>query len=92
MWNNIVEPDKPQMTTWAMPITQETQGYNHTLSICNSYWFSSKQWLPEGALSLLYTYIAFLISTALVYSGIFYNTFLTEYDIGFVYEKIGLWS
>jgi len=42
MWNNAVEPGKPQMTKGRMRIAcWNTQAYKHTLGICNTYCFST---------------------------------------------------
>jgi len=42
MWKNNAEQDRPQMTTWLkrkyMP---DTYGYKHTLTISNTYYFST---------------------------------------------------
>ena len=54
--------------------------------------FPLQQWLHEGTSMLRYTYSDCLVSTTLVYSGFFYNTLLTEYDIGSLYGKVDLWS
>jgi hypothetical protein len=39
----------------------DTQGYNHTLTICNTHCFPLQQWLHEGASLLRYTYIACIV-------------------------------
>ena len=39
----------------------DTKGYKHTLKICNTYCFSTGQWLQKHATVLHYTYIACLV-------------------------------
>jgi hypothetical protein len=36
MWENVVEPDRPQMTTWHMHFAYWIKGYRHTLRTCNT--------------------------------------------------------
>jgi hypothetical protein len=40
MWRNMVEPDRPRMTNMAYVHRMlDTEGYKHTLRICNTYCF-----------------------------------------------------
>jgi len=39
---NIVEPERPQLTIWCMRIRMlDTRAYAYTRRICNMYWFST---------------------------------------------------
>ena len=62
MWNNIVEPDWPQMTIWRMRIacwvTKATNIHSQYVILIS---FPLQQWLHERASLLRYTYIAFLV-------------------------------
>jgi hypothetical protein len=62
MLNNIVEPDKPQMTIWRMRIACWMTKAGDTRSeyvILTT--FLRQQWLRERASLLRYTYIAYLV-------------------------------
>jgi len=63
MWKNIVEPDRPQMTTWLIRIafwipkaTDTHSGYVILIP------FPQQQWLHERASLLHYTCIAWLVT------------------------------
>ena len=59
MWKNIVQPDKPQMATWRMPIvcwiTKATNTHSEYVILTA---FPPQQWLHERASMLRLTYIA----------------------------------
>jgi len=42
MWKDFVEPDEPQMTMWCRCILCWIRTTANTLSICNTYWFSTE--------------------------------------------------
>jgi len=41
MWENIVEPDIPQVTVWHLRIACWIPKATDTLTICNTYWLSA---------------------------------------------------
>jgi hypothetical protein len=61
MWKNIVEPDRPQMTTWhrciACWITKATNTHSAYVMLIA---FPLQQWLHKHA-SILYMFIAFVV-------------------------------
>ena len=67
MWKNILEPGRPQVTTWRMRIAcwipkAENTHSEYVITIV----FALQQWLQEGDLMLYYTCIAcFVVSTSL---------------------------
>ena len=72
MWENTVEPGRPQMTIWRMriacwvPKATHTHAHTHTLSLSLSQYViltvtPVQQQLHERALMLLYTYIDCLV-------------------------------
>jgi len=61
LWKNIVEPDRPQKTTWRMQIACRIPKVTNTHSeyvIIIAYLL--QEWLHESASALFYTYIACL--------------------------------
>ena len=64
MWENIVQPDTPQMTIWSMRIacwiSEATDTHSDYVIFID---FPLQQWLHESASMLRYTstYIAFLV-------------------------------
>jgi hypothetical protein len=67
MWKNVVERSKPQMRIWRMGIAcwipKATNTNSQDVILIA---FPLQQWLHERACMLLYTYIAFLVLTALM--------------------------
>jgi len=62
MWENTVDPERPQMIIWRMHIacwTPTTTGTHSEYVIRIA--FSVQQWLRERASILRYTYVAGLI-------------------------------
>ena len=61
-WKNIVEPDRPEMTTWrkriACSIPKATDKHSEYVILID---FPQQQWLYEGASGLRYTCIACLV-------------------------------
>jgi len=64
MWENTVEPDRPQMTMWRMRIACCTIKATETHSeyVILIVIFLLQQWLLESALELRHTFIACLVS------------------------------
>jgi len=62
MWENNVEPDKPQITIWRMRfacwITKVTNTHTEYVII---FAYPLQQWLQERAVLLRYTHIACLV-------------------------------
>ena len=50
MWKIIVEPDRPQTMIRRMRITYWITKVNHTLKICNYYWFSTAKMVTRTRL------------------------------------------
>jgi hypothetical protein len=62
MWNNIVEPDRPQITIWHMHITcWKPKATNTLLEYAIVIAFPPQQWLHECASSFRYLYTACLV-------------------------------
>jgi len=63
MWENIVQPDRPQLKTWRMRIAcwipKATNTHSKYVTLIA---FPLQQWLHELASLLRYTYIACLVS------------------------------
>ena len=62
MWENIVQPDTPQMTVWRMRIAYWISKAKNTPSeyvLLTD--FSLQQWLHERTSMLRYTYFAYLV-------------------------------
>jgi hypothetical protein len=58
MWNNIVEPNRLQMTIWRMRIACSIAKATNTHSECVIIIaFQRQQWLHKRALLLRYTYV-----------------------------------
>ena len=56
MWKNFEQPGRQQMTIRRMRICMlDTKGYKHTIRICNTHRFPTKQQFHERALMLHYT-------------------------------------
>jgi len=63
MWKNIVEPDRAQLAIWRVRIACWIPKATNTHSGCVVLIaFTLHQWSHEGALILLYTYVASLIN------------------------------
>jgi len=66
MWKNMIEPDRPQITIWSMPIECwiPEATYTHleyvVLIAC-----PPQQWLHERASMLRYTYRTFMLNIKL---------------------------
>jgi len=64
LWNNIVQPNRPQLTIWRMRIAcwipECTNTHSHYVILSA---FPLQQWLKERASLLRYTYIACLVIT-----------------------------
>jgi hypothetical protein len=62
MWKNIVERDRPQMTTWRMRIScwilKATNAHSEYVIRIAFPW---QKWLSERASMLRYTYIVILV-------------------------------
>ena len=67
MWNNIVEPGRPQMKIWHMRIaswvTKATNTHSQYVVLTA---FPLQQWLHERVCMLRYTYIACLSCYAML--------------------------
>jgi len=62
MWENMVQPDRPQMTIWSMCFTcWITKATNTHSEYAILIAFPRQQWLQERALNLCCTYIACLV-------------------------------
>ena len=62
MWENVVEPDRPQMTIWRMCIAcwvpKATNTHSQYVILIS---LTLQQWLHERVSVLRHTYIAFLV-------------------------------
>jgi hypothetical protein len=74
MWENPVEPDRPQMTTWRMRIAcwipKATDTHSEYAILLP---FPLQQWLQKRALMLRYTYIACLVFCKFINPELSYN-------------------
>jgi len=70
MWNNIVEPNRPQMTLWRMRIACWIPKATNTHSqYVIPIAFPLQQWLHQGTLVLRHTYIDCIVSIRVWKSG-----------------------
>jgi hypothetical protein len=62
MWKNIVEPVRPQMTTWHMQVAcwvpKATNAHSEYLILSD---FPQQQWLDECTSMLSYMYVSCLV-------------------------------
>ena len=67
MWENITEPDRPQMTIQRVRIpcwiTKDTDTHTEYVTV---FGFPRQQWLRERAPVFHYTYIAYLVSVNVI--------------------------
>jgi len=61
MWKNMVDLDRPQMTMTHAHCVLYTQGYRHTLTICNIYYFSAATMVARTRLIVTSNYVACLM-------------------------------
>jgi len=62
MWENVVEPDRPQMTIWRVQIACWVPKAIDTHSECVMFiTFTLQQWLHERTSMLCYMYIVCLV-------------------------------
>jgi hypothetical protein len=68
MWENSIEPDRPQMTIWRMRFTcWVTKAKNtHTLGILNIYLFPRQNGYANAPQFYVYTYIACLVNVKIL--------------------------
>jgi hypothetical protein len=53
MYKNIVQPNRPQMALWRIAHCMlGTRGYNHTLRICNNYFYSATTMVARTRLNV----------------------------------------
>ena len=67
MWKNVVEPGRPQMTSWILKDTDTHSEYVILIA------FPRQQLLHERALMLLCTYIACLLWVLLFFTAVFFR-------------------
>ena len=63
LWNNTVEPDRPQMTIWRLGIECRIHKATDKLRISNIFSSPLQQWLQKRASRSGYTYVACLALT-----------------------------
>ena len=79
-WGNVEKcsQGRPQMTIWCMRIACWVSKATHMLAICNTYCFSTAEWVQEHASVLrfiyIYTYIACLVNLCFG-SGVIFGSF-----------------
>jgi hypothetical protein len=61
MWQNIVEPDRPQMTIWCMCSGRWILMTTDTPRICNTYCFSCNNGCMNSPQCYIYTYNAYRV-------------------------------
>jgi len=79
IWKNIVQPDRPQMTIWFMPIACSVNKATDTHSEYVIHTVVPRQrWLRQRASMWRYTYIACLVNTKLCSLNCFSSNWISS--------------